>query len=433
MQTICAQKCRLGTTDYYLAKMSAGELTDTVGLAAELPEWEGMTPDEKMQREPDINRVVNEIVPYFVGDDDRFFGCVIVDIYSGYKDLVYEPITNIVKDLNAAYQIPLKDVGFLTLPGKERLIALDGQHRLLAVKIAIKGKVAIPAEFLKNRKMTPQMAALEPHPELAKEEISVIFVEHRDNLKIRKIFNKVNKYARQTGRGDNIITSDDDVFAIISRHLFSENEVLDDVAGKALVNWKSNTLSDRSNQLTTISALYTSAEILLKDYGFSPKMLPSEAEIEEAYQCVRSFWEGLLNGLDTYKDYLARLAMKDSKISELRTKNLLMKPVTQMALAHVAYYANSKGIAWDTVVKRLNKIDWSFDNKAFFNLLVTGTAKRKMITGKESIRDAGRVISYIVMGEKMSKNEIQEIRDIIKVASNNTDDSLPDIVMEEGV
>ena len=137
-----------------------------------------------------------------------------------------------------------------------------------------------------------------------------------------------------------------------------------------------------------------------------------------------------MKGLDTYKDYLSRLELKDSKISELRTKNLLMKPVTQMSLAHVAYYANSKGTEWDSVVKDLNRVDWSFDNKAFFNLLVTGTAKRKMITGKESIRDAGRVISYMVMGEKMSKTEIQEIRDIIRVASNNTDDSLPDIVKE---
>lgn len=231
MQTICVQKCKLGSTEYYLAKMPAGELVDTVGLAAEMPEWEGMTADEKMQREPDINRVVNEIVPYFVEDEDRFFGCIIVDIFSGYDDMIYEPITKIVKGLNAAYQMPLKDVGFLTLPGKERLIALDGQHRILAIKIGIKGKVAIPADLLKNKKMTPQMLALEPHPDLAKEEISVIFVEHRDNLKIRKIFNKVNKYARQTGRGDNIITSDDDIFALISRKLFSEGEILEAIGG----------------------------------------------------------------------------------------------------------------------------------------------------------------------------------------------------------
>ena len=60
--------------------------------------------------------------------------------------------------------------------------------------------------------MTSQMLALEAHPELADEEVSVIFVEHRDNMKIRKIFNKVNKYARQ-----NIITADDDVYATIAR------------------------------------------------------------------------------------------------------------------------------------------------------------------------------------------------------------------------
>lgn len=34
MQTICVQKCKLGSTEYYLAKMPAGELVDTVGLAA---------------------------------------------------------------------------------------------------------------------------------------------------------------------------------------------------------------------------------------------------------------------------------------------------------------------------------------------------------------------------------------------------------------
>lgn len=123
--------------------------------------------------------------------------------------------------------------------------------------------------------MTQQMMALTPHPELAGEEISVIFVEHRDNLKIRKIFNKINKYARQTGRGDNIVTSDDDIFAIISRRLFGEGEILEAVEDTEVVNWKSNTLSDRSKQLTTISALYTSAETILRDFGYSAKMLPS--------------------------------------------------------------------------------------------------------------------------------------------------------------
>jgi hypothetical protein len=75
-------------------------------------------------------------------------------------------------------------------------------------------------------KVAPSWNNLKPHPELAKEEISVIFVEHRDTSKIRKIFNKVNRYAKLTSRSDNIITSDDDIFAVIARKLIVEGEPL---------------------------------------------------------------------------------------------------------------------------------------------------------------------------------------------------------------
>jgi len=427
MQTACVQRGKLGSTEYFLGKMPAGQLIDTVGLAAEMPEWEGMTADEKMQREPDINRVCNEIVPYFTNDNDRFFGCVVVDIYQGYDDVIYEPITNIVKDLPAAYQVPLQDVGFLTFPGKERLIALDGQHRILAMKIAIKGNTAIPVGLLKGKKPTAQMMALEPHPDLASEEISVIFVKHTDTTKIRKIFNKINKYARQTGRGDNIITSDDDVFAIISRRLFAEGGVLQKINNIDLVNWKSNTLSQRSKQLTTVSALYTIAEILLKDEGFSAKMLPDEDAIEAGIQENEKFWEALLEGIDVYKKYLA-LTRMDKPVSSLRNENLLMKPVTQMALAHVAYMAKQKKISWRDTVEKINKVDWSFDNSLWFNLLTIGSAQKKMITGKESVRAAGMVISYLVMGNKMTDAEVRSVKEIIRNARNNEDDSLPDMV-----
>ena len=99
MKTILVQKGHMGTTDYYLARMPIGDLIDSVGLAIELPEWKDMTPDEKMQREPDLNRVVNEICPYFTEDQDRFFGCIIVDIYQGYENIKYEPILNVAPEL----------------------------------------------------------------------------------------------------------------------------------------------------------------------------------------------------------------------------------------------------------------------------------------------------------------------------------------------
>ena len=403
--------------------MPAGQLVDSVGVAKELPEWPDMSADEKMQREYDIRRVVEEMVPYVIDDPDRFFGSLIIDVFSGFEDIVYESAAEAIPGLPAAYRVPMKDMGFLTLPGKERLIALDGQHRLLALKIAIKGFMGVPAGV----KMTAAINKLEPHPELANEEISVIFVKHTDTQKIRKIFNKINKYAKQTSRGDNIITSDDDVYAVISRRLITDGEPLASINGIDLVNWKSNTLSLRSKQLTTLSALYTIAETLLKDYRYSTKVLPGENELQNAYEEVAEFWEALLNNLDAFQEYI-QLTRQDKTISAMRENNLLLKPVTQMALAHVARMAKQKELSWEEIVDKLNCISWSFDNELWFNLLVIGSANKKMITGKEAVRGVGMVIAYLVMGDKMTKAEIEDVKTIYGNAKNNTDEPLPPLV-----
>ncbi|WP_418790942.1 DNA sulfur modification protein DndB [Phosphitispora sp. TUW77] len=424
MATIGCIKAKLGSTDYYIAKMSAGQLIDSIGFAMEMPEWEEMTADEKMQRSLEVNRVVTEIVPYVIEDPDKFFGSLIIDIYSGYENIVFEPVTNIVKDLPAAYQTPMKDMGFLTLPGKERLIALDGQHRLLSLKVAIKGLMGLPA----GTNIASSWKNLTPHPELADEEISVILVEHKDNMKIRKIFNKVNKYAKQTSRSDNIITSDDDIFAVISRKLLKEGEPLAPIGGIDLVNWKSNTLSKRSKQLTTLSALYTICQALLRDDKFSSKMFPVGKVVDESYQEVANFWSKALEGLDAFKEYL-NLTKQDRPVSGLREENLLMKPITQMALAHVARMAKAKGVEWTEVVQKLNKIDWSFDNKLWFNILIIGSANKKMITGKDSVRSAGLVISYMVLGDLMGEDEITSVRQIVANAKDNENEPLPDVVL----
>jgi len=423
MATIGCIRAKMGDTPYFLAKMPAGQLIDSVGIAKELPEWPDMSADEKMQREYDIKRVVEEMVPYVVDDPNRFFGSLIIDIYSGYKDIVFESVAEAVPALPAAYRVPMEDMGFLTLPGKERLIALDGQHRLLSLKIAIKGIMGIPA----GEKMTAAMNRLVPHPDLANEEISVIFVEHTDTQKIRKIFNKINKYAKQTSRGDNIITSDDDVFAVISRKLLTEGEPLAPINGIDLVNWKSNTLSLRSKHLTTLSALYTISCTLLKDNKYSMNVLPGESDVDNAYKEVADFWKVLLGNLDVFQDYI-QLTKQDKPISAMRENNLLLKPVTQMALAHVARMAKNKGIPWNDIVEKLNRISWSFDNELWFNLLVISSANKKMITGKEAVRGVGMVISYLVMGDKMTKTEIADVKTVYGNAKNNPDESLPEMV-----
>lgn len=420
MATLGCIKAKMGKTTYYISKISAGELIDKVGIAKELPEWPDMTAEEKMQRECDIRRIVEEIVPYVIEDPDRFFSSLIVDVYSGFEAIRFEPLEKVVKDLPDAYAIPMEDMGFITLPGKERLIALDGQHRLLSLKIAIRGLMGVPA----GTKTFPAMNNLQPHPELANEELSIILVEHTDTAKIRKIFNKINKYAKQTSRSDNIITSDDDTFAVIARKLIREGGPLAPMGKIDLVNWKSNTLSQRSKNLTTLSALYTIAETILKDKNYSSNVLPTTEDLNEAYEQVASFWSVSLENIQVFQKYL-ELTRDDLPVSKLREENLLLRPVTQMALAHAALFARRHGIEWADVVTKLNSANWSFNNDLWYNILVIGSANKKMITGKESIRSAGAVITYLIMGDQMSRAEIEDVRQIIRNARNDETAELP--------
>ena len=207
--------------------------------------------------------------------------------------------------------------------------------------------------------------------------------------------------------------------------MFSEGEVLAKIGDIELVNWRSNTLSKRSKQLTTVSALYTIAETLEKDRGWSAKVLPTDEEsIEEAFENNTYFCEQLLKGLSIYREYLT-LTREDKTVSKLRKQSLLMKPVAHMALAHVAYMAQKKDLDWAEIVLKLDKVDWSMDNPLWFNILVIGSANKKMITGKESIKATGLVISYMVMGDYMTTEEIEEVHRVISNSTNGEKNELP--------
>ena len=425
MSTIGCIRSRMGTTPYYITKIPVGELIRSVGIAKELPEWDDMTADEKMQRECDLKRVIEEIVPYLVQDPDHFFGSLIIDIFSGFEDIVFESLADIVAEVPAAYKVPLQDFGTLTLPGKERLIALDGQHRLLALKIAVMGASGVPAGYTKN------INNLKPHPELVGDELSVILVKHESNLKIRKIFNKINKYAKQTSRSDNIITSDDDPFAVISRKLITAGEVLQPVNGIDIVNWKNTSLSERSKNLTTLSAVYNITETLLKSDELTSHTRLSDEDMAKYYQEVETFWRISMEKIEVFKEYI-RLTEQNKPVSSLRENNLLMKPVTQMSLAYVAKTAKNKGVKWENICHKLNQIDWSFYNEFWFNILVIPRSNKKMITGTGSVRQMGKVLAYVVMGTHMSDDEVEEVIRIIRNAKN--DDSFilpPPVVLDD--
>ena len=155
--------------------------------------------------------------------------------------------------------------------------------------------------------------------------------------------------------------------------------------------------------------------------------LPDKEKAEEAYNFVSNFWRISLDKIDAFRQYM-RLTDLDKPISALRENNLLLKPVTQMALAHAARMAKVNNLRWEDVVEKINRIDWSFSNELWFNILIIPSANKKMITGKDAIRGAGMVISYLVMGDLMTEDEIADVRQIINNARATDDAELPPMI-----
>ena len=85
-------------------------------------------------------------------------------------------------DVPGAYSAQLKDMGTLTLPSERQLVALDGQNDFLTLRIAIHGIKGLPIGV----RIIKEMYELRPHPELAKEDLCVIFVRHEDAEKIKR-------------------------------------------------------------------------------------------------------------------------------------------------------------------------------------------------------------------------------------------------------
>ena len=424
--TLLAQECKIGTTTYYLANVKANTLIQNVGYASEMENWPDMSIDERMQREIKGDRVAEEIVPYIVNDPDWFFGAVIVDVYKGWENVKFQGIKDVVEVKFDAYDNTLNNVGFLTLPDEKNLIALDGQHRLAALSMAIRGKNGIPGSVQLSDAVRETLV---PHPEIGKADISVIFIKHTDNnTKIRKIFNKVNRYAKQTSKSDNIITSEDDMVAIVARALFSsDNGPLKPVNNLEIVNWKSNTIPARSRQLTTLSAIYTSCEIILSHYDITPKILRNEKDLEKAKKIMMDYWHLCMTEIDAFKLYTESLE-KGSPLEKLRKENLLLKPVTHMALAYATYMILEAGFEFKDMIEKINKIDWSAGNPVWSNILVTNSGSKKMITGSSALKNAGGIIAYMLVGNKISKAECDRLLGVLREAADDETVELPDVI-----
>lgn len=397
MITLPAQRLHMGSTTYFLASMPAQQLAAIAkSPSKDLPEWDDMSVEDRFQREINTKRLQDEIIPYLASHPDRFFGSVII-LVDG--NISYERLSDLGVSLPSAYKPSLEKIGFITIDNAD-FIALDGQHRLVALREILEGRYHG-----------------EMQPGIGNDDLSVIFLQNEGIQKTRRIFNKINRYARNTSRSDNLIQSEDDGIAIIARRLFTEPtgewksrdpEHLLGSRGERefhLVNWRTNTLSGRSLQLTTISALSIMVRDICEAHGL--------ALDEKAVAGVRPSNENIARGFDvcqtwfriffeTFSDF-NRARQDVSAIPLLRESgkpySFLFRPAGQIALFRAARKAKDLlGGTFDLVdfMKRANCVNWSVDAEIWRDIIVVGG--QRILAKQNTYEDAAFMILWQILG-----------------------------------
>ena len=231
-----ALRGHMGDWGYYSCLMPLGEVASRVKYADEL--------HPKTERKSDLlQRSLNrgrgkEIAEYLANEDARFFNALVIAVYGG--DPEWHEFGNItpqhpdirIEDIS---QSARESLGFLSFSGRERLFALDGQHRLAGIKLACNDNES-----------------------LAEEEVAVVFVAHKNTAlglqRTRRLFTTLNKRAKPVSKGEIITLDEDDAMAICVRRLVEEHDYF---SGERIAYSTTNNIPQGNTKcLTTIGNLY---------------------------------------------------------------------------------------------------------------------------------------------------------------------------------
>ena len=373
-----AFQAKVGDWSYYLCLMSYAQVAREINFAYEL----GVNKDLGTMIQRGIGVRTGEITKYLLENEHRFLGALVVAAWGGDPD--YVPLRMADTEENGVLDGVDRQFGVLTFDGTHQFFALDGQHRLRAIKDALKQDLS-----------------------LGSEDISVIVVPHFDDVdgrrRTRRLFTNINRNAVKTTTQEDIALDEDDGFAILTRRLLDEDAFVGK-SGTVQVFGKSNgegglTLATR--QVTASQPAWTTIGILyglIKDLGWDlhhsmtvPKSPRAEDEVLDAsYEVIGTRLRELLGAsgdLLTRYDTAVGKQLRAPKGHE-GDGHPFMRPVVQLAIGRaVRHVVERKLLTWDEALDRLRALDWRMETAPFnavWQSTPDGKTNGKMITGKDN-------------------------------------------------
>ena len=428
-----AMRASMGRWTYFVVKMTMRELAEQVKFGAAV--YEDRTLDEAIQRELMESRVKRDIVTYLVRQPDRFFSSVVVAALEGNPQ--WYPISIEDDERFRVFRGDAKlndSFGILSFDGTQDYYALDGQHRLAAIKALVDSKSDVAVDAPKGFK---------------KEEMSVIVVvpddaeSHQDFMeRYRRLFGNLNRYAKVTDHVTNIIMDEDDVFAIITRRLITDHEFFrapgrhkDSVRIKMR---KGKNLKSSDPFVTSLEALYEINIRLLstsrrKNAGWDVegtgsdtfrRFRPADDVIDSLFEELKLYWDALLKVLPVLRQ--SPPDMRHHASADGLRDHVLFWPIGQELMADVARdlldHRQGRPEAPDRnsiarALSGLSRLQWDFHSPPWRHLLLIPTNEEmtawriRSEERKECQLIARQIINWQIGLDELTAEEMTKLRE----------------------
>ena len=428
-----AMKASMGRWHYFILKMTMRELAESVKFAADI--YDDRTLDEAIQRVLNESRVKREIITYLVGQPDRFFASVVVAALQGNPQ--WYPVSIEDDERFAVFRgdARLNDTfGVLSFDGTQDYYALDGQHRLAAIKALVDSNSDV---------------AVDAPTGFKDEEISVIVVvpaeaeTHEQFMeRYRRLFGHLNRYAKVMDQVTNIIMDEDDAVAIITRRLVTDHEFFR-APGKhkdsiRIKTKKGKNLKVADPYFTSLEALYDINIRLLSttarknhgwdgarsDYGAFKRFRPSDEVLDALYAELELYWESLLTELPVLRRNPTE--MRNHAPQGDLEDHALFWPIGQEILADVARDLMNQRQARPEAPDResvggalagLAGLEWALHRAPWRHLLlIPGNAemtewKIRNEERKDAQKMTTRVLKWQIGLDELSEQEVGRLRE----------------------
>ena len=365
-QVLPSLRCSMGDWQYFVTSMAMKDVaawikrTDQIHHSEQLRDW--------IQRE--LTDRSNDIVQYLLTQEQRFFNAIIVGVYGG--DPEWYPVEvgeSPVLGPPSLDERSRSSIGLLQLSGKEKLFAIDGQHRVEAIKLALK-----------------------EDDKLENEELCVIFVPHHTDRpgleRTRRLFSTLNRYATPVSKGEIVALDEDDAFAITTRRLVEEYSPL---SGEFVHFGKTMPIpSSDKKSITSILALYDLVEILnlprtgnraAQRKGLTSRR-PSSDKLTNIYRDYTAFWDVLQKYVPEIKRVSA--SSPDDKLAgKYRTADgghVLFRPAGQKAFVRAVRVMIDRHIEMEKAVRLLGKTQLQLEKAPWPNVLWNPHSKKMMVS-----------------------------------------------------